>query len=363
MVRSPIILSGTRFRRTAGRAEQRFWMTVPGPGAGQARRPRLGTGLRMGGDVRLYGPGQSAPAGRMASVHATSLGQLWHEAITAEQLPPRLLVLCTAAAALILVGWRRAWPLSRTVVTIAHEGGHALVALAVGRRLDGVRVHRSTAGLTVSAGNASGPGIVATAAAGYLAPPLLGLGAAALLATGYLVAALLLSLVLLAALALMCPQRLRDPRHGHGRGGRGPRDLAWLVTAAGGVRLRDGLVPAARGDPAGPGATALPPAGPGVPVGRGPARSAHRCSGRGLGRVVRPGGPGCSGHQRVLADVLSRLGSTRLPRDDREPIHGPGPRVPGCLGRAFLACTPAALRTNRGGSQLWQMSSTTTTRR
>jgi hypothetical protein len=139
----------------------------------------------------------------MAGVHATSLGQLWHEVITAEPVPPRLLVLGTAVIALILVGWRRAWPVSRTVVTMAHEGGHALVALAVGRRLDGVRVHRSTAGLTVSAGNASGPGIVATAAAGYLAPPLLGLAAAALLATGHLVAALLLSLVLLAALTLM----------------------------------------------------------------------------------------------------------------------------------------------------------------
>src|SRR6202035_900115 len=88
------------------------------------------------------------PPGRMARVHATSLSQLWHEAVTAEPLPPRLLILGTAVAALILVGWRRAWPLSRTAVTIAHEGGHALVALAVGRRLDGVRVHRSTAGLT-----------------------------------------------------------------------------------------------------------------------------------------------------------------------------------------------------------------------
>jgi hypothetical protein len=139
----------------------------------------------------------------MASVHPTSLAQLWHEAVTAEALPPRLLVLGTAVAALILVGWRRAWPVARTVVTMAHEGGHALVAVAVGRRLDGVRVHRSTAGLTVSAGSASGPGIVATAAAGYLAPPLLGLGAAALLATGHLVAALLLSLVMVAALTLM----------------------------------------------------------------------------------------------------------------------------------------------------------------
>src|SRR5580692_9058076 len=139
----------------------------------------------------------------MADVHATSLSQLWHEAVTAESLPPRLLVLGTAVAALILVGWRRVWPLSRTVVTIAHEGGHALVALAAGRRLDGVRVHRSTAGLTVSAGNSSGPGIVTTAAAGYLAPPLLGLGTAALLASGHLVAALLLTLVLLACLVFM----------------------------------------------------------------------------------------------------------------------------------------------------------------
>ena len=136
-------------------------------------------------------------------MHATSPGQLWHQVITAEPLPSRVLVLVTCVAAVALVGSRRLWPLTRTVVTLAHEGGHALVALAVGRRLEGVRVHRSTAGLTVSAGQASGPGIVATAAAGYLAPPLLGLGSAALLAAGYLTAALLLSLVLLAGLALM----------------------------------------------------------------------------------------------------------------------------------------------------------------
>jgi Peptidase M50B-like len=139
----------------------------------------------------------------MTSVHATSFGQLWHQVITAEPQPSLMLVLLTCLAALVLVGSRQLWPLTRTVVTMAHEGGHALVALAVGRRLEGVRVHRSTAGLTVSAGQASGPGIVATAAAGYLAPPLLGLGAAALLAAGYLVGALLLSLVLLAGLALM----------------------------------------------------------------------------------------------------------------------------------------------------------------
>lgn len=136
-------------------------------------------------------------------MHAPSPGQLWHEAVSAQPLPSRPVILLCCLAALILVGSRRLWPVTRTMVTMAHEGGHALVALAVGRRLEGVRLHRSTAGLTVSAGHPTGPGIVATAAAGYLAPPVLGLGAAALLASGHLVATLLLSLALLAGLLLM----------------------------------------------------------------------------------------------------------------------------------------------------------------
>jgi hypothetical protein len=65
-----------------------------------------------------------------------------------------------------------------------------------------VRVLRSPAGVTVSEGNPAGVGIVLTAAAGYLAPPLLGIGAAALLVSGHLAGMLILSLVLLAALAV-----------------------------------------------------------------------------------------------------------------------------------------------------------------
>ena len=69
--------------------------------------------------------------------------------------------------------------LGLAVLMIVHEGGHALAALATGRHLSGVRLYRSTAGETVSAGRGSGPGIALTAAAGYPAPSLLGLGAAA----------------------------------------------------------------------------------------------------------------------------------------------------------------------------------------
>ena len=64
-------------------------------------------------------------------MQSTSPGQLWHDNVPAEPLPPRLLVLGCCVTALILVGSRRLWPVTRTVVTIAHEGGHALVALAV----------------------------------------------------------------------------------------------------------------------------------------------------------------------------------------------------------------------------------------
>ena len=143
----------------------------------------------------------------------------WHHALTAQPLPPRWLVLASGALAFAVVVSARIWPVARTVVTIVHEGGHALVALATGRRLAGVRLYRSTAGETRSAGRADGPGITLTAAAGYPAPSLLGLGAAGLLAIGHLTGTLLLSLVLLAGLAVAI-------RNAYGM-------LAVLVTAGG----------------------------------------------------------------------------------------------------------------------------------
>jgi len=134
------------------------------------------------------------------------LGQVWQDlsswAARQGDPPSHLLIVGTGLLALAAVASRRAWPVTRTVVTMAHEGGHALVALLTGRRLHGVRVLHSSAGETVSAGNAAGPGIVLTSLAGYLAAPLLGLGAAALLATGHLLGVLLLSLAGLAGLAI-----------------------------------------------------------------------------------------------------------------------------------------------------------------
>lgn len=91
-------------------------------------------------------------------------------------------VLLAAALALVAVGWSPVWRWTRTVVTIAHEGGHALVAVLAGRGLAGIRLHPDTSGVTVSTGARRGPGLVLTFLAGYPAPSLLGLGGALLVA-------------------------------------------------------------------------------------------------------------------------------------------------------------------------------------
>jgi len=94
------------------------------------------------------------------------------------------LILATGAVALAAVVLRPVWALTGHLATAMHEGGHALVALAVGRRVTGVRLHADRSGLTHHLGDQRGAGRVAIAVAGYPAPSLIGLGCAALLAAG-----------------------------------------------------------------------------------------------------------------------------------------------------------------------------------
>jgi hypothetical protein len=113
---------------------------------------------------------------------------------------PTGVVLVTGLVALAIVAHHGAWRVSRGAVTIAHEGGHAVVALLTGRTLNGIRLHSDTSGVTLSTGRPTGPGMVATAAAGYVAPSLLGLAAAAVLVAGHVTAVLTASLVFLAGM-------------------------------------------------------------------------------------------------------------------------------------------------------------------
>jgi len=108
-------------------------------------------------------------------------------------------VLLAAVLALVAVSWSVLWRLTRTVVTIAHEGGHALTAVVAGRGLTGIRLHPDTSGLTVSTGARRGPGLVLTFLGGYPAPSLLGLGGAVLVAADHASLMLWIALGLLAA--------------------------------------------------------------------------------------------------------------------------------------------------------------------
>lgn len=113
------------------------------------------------------------------------------------------LVVLAGLVALLVVGLHTTWRLARNVVTIAHEGGHALVAVLSGRRLAGITLHSDTSGVTVSRGPRHGPGMVATAFAGYATPPLLGLGAGALVAADAIGAMLGVAVVILLATLIL----------------------------------------------------------------------------------------------------------------------------------------------------------------
>ena len=133
--------------------------------------------------------------------------------------------MATGVLALVLVLLPASWPRVRLGVTVVHEAGHALVGVLVGRRLRSIHLHSDTSGLTVTSGKPRGPGMVAMLAAGYLAPAVLGLVAALLLANGRSVGLLWLLVLLAGALILWV-------RNGYGLlvlllGGAGVLLLTW----------------------------------------------------------------------------------------------------------------------------------------
>jgi Peptidase M50B-like len=122
---------------------------------------------------------------------------------SAVQPPPAPIVVALAAVlAGGLVFPRAVWPDTRMLVTITHEGAHGVAALLTGRRLEGIRLHSDTSGLTVSSGRASGPGMVTMLLAGYLGPAIVGLGAVGLLIAGHSLGLLWLFVILLALLLI-----------------------------------------------------------------------------------------------------------------------------------------------------------------
>lgn len=136
-----------------------------------------------------------------------AVGEIWDRVSTTQPAPSPVVGLALAGVALLLVAQPTTYRWIRHGVTVVHEAGHALVAVLVGRRLSGIRLHSDTSGLTVSRGRPRGPGMIATLLAGYPAPALVGLLGGWLLGRGYAVA-LLWALVLLAAVMVLFVRNL-----------------------------------------------------------------------------------------------------------------------------------------------------------
>jgi hypothetical protein len=132
-----------------------------------------------------------------------SVADLWNSIEVYRVEAPRQIVLATGLVALAVVTIDGVWRWARNVITIVHEGGHAVAALLTGRRLTGIRLHSDTSGLTLSVGKPSGAGMVVTAAAGYLSPSVVGLVGVGLLAFGQVTVMLWAGLVVLAGMLVM----------------------------------------------------------------------------------------------------------------------------------------------------------------
>jgi hypothetical protein len=129
----------------------------------------------------------------------TFLAQL----VKVQPAPEPWVVVVSALVALAVVAFTASWRVARGLVTIAHEGGHALMALLTRRKLEGIRLHSDTSGVTLTRGRPTGPGMVLTALAGYPAPSLVGLAGAALTVQGRITLLVWVVLLLLVCMLLL----------------------------------------------------------------------------------------------------------------------------------------------------------------
>ncbi|MGD7789555.1 M50 family metallopeptidase [Propionibacteriaceae bacterium Y1700] len=129
------------------------------------------------------------------------LAEIWRRATTEQPAPEPNVIAGIAIVALVICA-SPAWPVVRMLITITHEGAHALVSVLVGRRLSGIHLNNDTSGVTISKGRPRGPGMFATLVVGYPGPALYGIVAALLLAAGYAVGVLWLTVLVLGIMLL-----------------------------------------------------------------------------------------------------------------------------------------------------------------
>jgi hypothetical protein len=158
------------------------------------------------------------------------LRDIWVRATTVQPPLPTTSVVLVGLIVLAVVWSPPGYRLVRHVITLVHESGHALVAKLSGRRLRGIQLHSDTSGLTLTKGRPKGPGMVATLAAGYPAPSVLGLLGAVVLGLGY-AAGLLFAMVLACVVVLLLIRNLYGLWVVLATGG-AVAALAWLAPSA-----------------------------------------------------------------------------------------------------------------------------------
>ena len=112
------------------------------------------------------------------------ISRLWND-VTAHVVAGRSTALWPLAVVLLVLAVPQLWHISRHVITIVHEAGHAAVGALLGRDVKGIRLHADTSGLTTSSGSAKRLPLAMVSFSGYTAPAVLGLGGAALLRAGH----------------------------------------------------------------------------------------------------------------------------------------------------------------------------------
>jgi peptidase M50B-like protein len=104
--------------------------------------------------------------------------------------------------ALAAVAFQPTWAIVQHIDVMAHEGAHAIISSLSGCGVKSITIARGGGGATKPARDGGTSSTVAIGVVGYVGPSLFGLGAAALIQSGYILSMFWLALFLLAILLI-----------------------------------------------------------------------------------------------------------------------------------------------------------------
>ncbi len=109
---------------------------------------------------------------------------VWSQLTSATPVPGEWPLVIALAAGIVAAAWRRTWQVLHKLITVSHEGGHAIAALVTGRRVLRVRIRADGSGETHTWGRPGGFGGALVTFAGYPFPAIVGGGLLIAVASG-----------------------------------------------------------------------------------------------------------------------------------------------------------------------------------